>query len=134
MPSSDPHRNLPGFTQWRSGYRQARAARSAAPYFGEAVRPVWGVGAPRPAASSRGHCLRMGSPGDAGSHPRPVAGAPTDGARDARRLNQAAGAAPCYHPPMPADPKHPLHITTPASDTDGPTYDYRGAVILTNKQ
>jgi hypothetical protein len=35
---------------------------------------------------------------------------------------------------MPSDPKHPLRITTPATETDGPTYSYRGAVILTNKQ
>jgi hypothetical protein len=34
---------------------------------------------------------------------------------------------------MPANPKHPLRITTPATETDGPTYS-RGAVIVTNKQ
>jgi hypothetical protein len=29
---------------------------------------------------------------------------------------------------------HQLRTVRPASDTDGPTYDYRSAVILTNKQ
>jgi hypothetical protein len=38
----------------------------------------------------------------------------------------------CYQPSMLSDPKHPLRITTPASGTDGPSYDYRGAVILAN--
>jgi hypothetical protein len=31
-------------------------------------------------------------------------------------------------------PEHPLRTVKPASDADGPTYDYRGAVILANKQ
>jgi hypothetical protein len=35
---------------------------------------------------------------------------------------------------MPAAPKHPLRITTPADGDNGPTYSYRGAVIVTNKQ
>jgi hypothetical protein len=37
---------------------------------------------------------------------------------------------------MPEKPtaSHQLRTVKPASDTDGPTYDYRGAVILTNKQ
>jgi hypothetical protein len=43
-------------------------------------------------------------------------------------------AVPCYEPSMPAAPKHPLRITTPADGDNGPTYSYRGAVIVTNKQ
>jgi hypothetical protein len=37
---------------------------------------------------------------------------------------------------MPEKPtaSHHLRTVKPASDTDGPTYDYRSAVILTNKQ
>jgi hypothetical protein len=35
---------------------------------------------------------------------------------------------------MSSAPKLPLRITTSATETDGPTYSYRGAVILTNKQ
>jgi hypothetical protein len=33
-----------------------------------------------------------------------------------------------------AMPEHPLRTVKPASDTDGAAYDYRGAVILSNKQ
>jgi hypothetical protein len=31
-------------------------------------------------------------------------------------------------------PDHSLRTVKPATDTDGPTYDYRGAAILSNKQ
>jgi hypothetical protein len=31
-------------------------------------------------------------------------------------------------------PEHPLRTVRPATDADGPTHDYRGAVILSNKQ
>jgi hypothetical protein len=35
---------------------------------------------------------------------------------------------------MASDPKHPLRITSPADGDNGPTYSYRGSVIVTNKQ
>jgi hypothetical protein len=42
----------------------------------------------------------------------------------------ASARSPLYRPM----PGHLLHTVKPTSDTDGPTYDYRGAVVFTNRQ